>query len=1274
MAGARIQLKRGTASQWTAANTVLFVGEIGYETDTGKFKIGDGVTVWTSLVYSTANNGQSVTTSASPTFAGLNLNGNVVFEGATANEFETTLTVTDPTADRTVTFQDATGTVVLRDSTDTLTNKTLTSPTITTPTITGAVFNDGSVVFEGTTADAHETTLVVTDPTADRTITFPDATGTVAVSGTTPSFTQVTLGSAPTDPSHAVTKQYADAISAGINWHESVRLATATALSGTPTYSNGTSGLGATLTATANARLSVDGTAVTTNDRILVKNQVTALQNGIYKVTDQGSASTPYILTRAIDQDGVLDNVVRGDATYVAEGSVNATQGFLISSSGTSGENLLHVIGTDPITFTQFTGTSNITAGTGITKTGNTLSIGQSVGAGDNVTFATVTAALTGNVAGNASSATQLATARTIAGQSFDGTSNISIAPENLTGVTASAGEINILDGATLSVAELNILDGALLTTTELNYVDGVTSAIQTQIDAKAPLASPTFTGTVVLPDNTVALGTKTTGDYVATITGGTGVASTAATTGEGTTHTLSIGQAVATSDIPTFAGLNLNGNIVFEGATANEFETTLSVTDPTADRTITLPDASTTLVGTDTTQTLSNKTLTTPTINGPEITATGGTPRIHGIYLPEPHFITFEGSTTDEFETVLTVVNPTADRTVSLPDATTTLVGNNTTDTLTNKTITSPIVSGLTLSDSSIVIEGSTANDFETTLTVVDPTADRTITFPDATGTVAISGTIALGTDTTGNYVSDVTAGTGVTVTHTPGEGSSPTIAIGQAVGTASNVTFANITATGTVSLAADPSTALQAATKQYVDNIAAGINFHEAVVAATIGNLAGTYNNGTSGVGATITKATNGAIGTIDGATVVVGSRILLKSQTDQKENGIYTVTAVGSAGAPWVVTRATDADNNPSGELKNGDFCFVSGGSTNAGFGFINNSATNPIVIGTDNITYTTFNAAQTITNGSGINLVSNVLSVDTTTIQARVANVTDTEIGYLDGVTSAIQTQIDTKAPSANASFTGTFSAPSGTITSTMIADGTITNGDINASAGISLSKLATSTAGNIIVYNSSGVPTAVAETGDISISDTGVTAIASGVIVDGDINATAAIALSKLANGTSGQILNSNSGGGAKYVTVSGDVTISDTGVTAIGSGVIVNADVSTTAAIDLNKLADIATSAQTGSYTLVLSDKNKVVEINSGSGNTLTVPPNSSVAYPVGTQIRVLQTGAGQCLIAGGAGVTVNGTPGLKLRTQWASATLLKRATDTWVALGDLSA
>lgn len=96
--------------------------------------------------------------------------------------------------------------------------------------------------------------------------------------------------------------------------------------------------------------------------------------------------------------------------------------------------------------------------------------------------------------------------------------------------------------------------------------------------------------------------------------------------------------------------------------------------------------------------------------------------------------------------------------------------------------------------------------------------------------------------------------------------------------------------------------------------------------------------------------------------------------------------------------------------------------------------------------------------------------------------------------------------------------------------------------------------------------------------------------------------------------------------------------------------------------------------AQTASYTLVLSDASKLVEVSNASANTVTIPLNSSVAFATGTQINILQTGAGQTTIAGTSGVTVNATPGLKLRAQWSAATLIKRATDTWVVVGDLSA
>jgi hypothetical protein len=96
--------------------------------------------------------------------------------------------------------------------------------------------------------------------------------------------------------------------------------------------------------------------------------------------------------------------------------------------------------------------------------------------------------------------------------------------------------------------------------------------------------------------------------------------------------------------------------------------------------------------------------------------------------------------------------------------------------------------------------------------------------------------------------------------------------------------------------------------------------------------------------------------------------------------------------------------------------------------------------------------------------------------------------------------------------------------------------------------------------------------------------------------------------------------------------------------------------------------------SETSNYTLILSNADQIVEMNVGSANTLTVPPNSSVAFPVGTELTVLQTNTGQTTITPGAGVTINGTPGLKLRAQWASAVLIKRAENTWVAIGDLSA
>jgi hypothetical protein len=193
----RIQVRRGTTSEWNSANPTLFEGEFGYNTTLDKFKIGDGSTVWSSLEYvpTSADLATSLGDYIALTEKGgadgvaeLDASQNVltktgvIFEGATADSYETTLAVTDPTTDRTITLPNASGTVVLADGSGNVTvsgNLTVQGTTTTVDSTTINVVN--SFTFEGSTADAYETILTVTDPTADRTITLPDASGTIAL-------------------------------------------------------------------------------------------------------------------------------------------------------------------------------------------------------------------------------------------------------------------------------------------------------------------------------------------------------------------------------------------------------------------------------------------------------------------------------------------------------------------------------------------------------------------------------------------------------------------------------------------------------------------------------------------------------------------------------------------------------------------------------------------------------------------------------------------------------------------------------------------------------------------------------------------------------------------------------------------------------------------------------------------------------------------------------------------------------------------------------------
>ena len=136
--------------------------------------------------------------------------------------------------------------------------------------------------------------------------------------------------------------------------------------------------------------------------------------------------------------------------------------------------------------------------------------------------------------------------------------------------------------------------------------------------------------------------------------------------------------------------------------------------------------------------------------------------------------------------------------------------------------------------------------------------------------------------------------------------------------------------------------------------------------------------------------------------------------------------------------------------------------------------------------------------------------------------------------------------------------------------------------------------------------------------------------------------------------------------------------IADSAITSakIADGAIVNADVNASAAIDLGKLADATIDEKSASYTLALTDKNKFIKMSvTSTANTVTVPTNASVAFPIGSQIHIIQYGTGKTQVIPVSGtVTIYATPGAYLRAQYSSATLLKCDTNIWMLMGDLSA
>jgi hypothetical protein len=304
----------------------------------------------------------------------------------------------------------------------------------------------------------------------------PNGTGTVTV----PSDYE---GRAGFTADSLVNKTYVDAVANGLDVKKSVRVATTANLGAT--YVNGA---GTLTNSGSQAALSIDGVTLATNDRVLVKDQSTAAQNGFYKVTAVGNVSTNWVLTRTPDADAASE-LTSGAFTFTEEGTANGDNGYVMSTDGTV------TLGTTSITFEQFSGAGQISAGNGLTKTGNTIDV---VGTADKITVGADAITIAATYAGQ----NTIVTTGTIASGVW-GATDVAVTHGGTGSSTASGARTNLgvaigsdvqaYDAQLADVAGLAVTNGGMIVGDGSNFVLETGATLRTSMGVGTG-DSPQFT------------------------------------------------------------------------------------------------------------------------------------------------------------------------------------------------------------------------------------------------------------------------------------------------------------------------------------------------------------------------------------------------------------------------------------------------------------------------------------------------------------------------------------------------------------------------------------------------------------------------------------------------------------------------------------------------------------------------------------------------------------------------------------------------------------